>query len=139
MRRDEMRRVELRCGTHRVLISQAAERDAPGLMEKYDELFVAFNDALEGVRADLRAAGKEQSARAGNAEALSNPHQDAPPTPHQDAPPPLVTGLSSSSSPSSTLTASTAAHTMIGTPPRPVGLHQHHAAAHPDAPLWWTM
>ena len=39
-----------------------------GLMEKYDELFVAFNDALEGVRADLRAAAKEQTARSGAAE-----------------------------------------------------------------------
>ena len=40
-----------------------------GLMEKYDELFVAFNDALEGVRADLRANAKEQTARSGAAEA----------------------------------------------------------------------
>lgn len=39
-----------------------------GLMEKYDELFVTFNDALEGVRADLRAAAKEQTARSGAAE-----------------------------------------------------------------------
>jgi len=49
-------------------ISLAAPGTA-GLMEKYDELFVDFNDALEGVRADLRAAAKEQTARSGNTEA----------------------------------------------------------------------
>ena len=42
------------------------------LMDKYDELFVAFNDALEGVRTDLRAAAKEQTARSGVAEATLN-------------------------------------------------------------------
>jgi len=42
---------------------------AEGLMERYDELFVSFNDALEGVRADLRQASKEQTARSGVTEA----------------------------------------------------------------------
>ena len=40
-----------------------------GLIQKYDELFVAFNDALDGVRADVRQAAKEQTARSGVTEA----------------------------------------------------------------------
>jgi len=36
---------------------------AHGTLEMYDELFVAFNDALEGVRADLRVASRELCSR----------------------------------------------------------------------------
>lgn len=51
-------------------IEAEAKKPAPeGLLEKYDELFVTFNDALEGVRSDLRAAAKEQTARSGVTEA----------------------------------------------------------------------
>ena len=53
------------------IVSEGTADDA-GVMTKYDELFVAFNDALEGVRKDLRTeskGGKEQTARSGLAEA----------------------------------------------------------------------
>ena len=43
-------------------------RNADEVMALYDNLFVAFNDALDGVRTDLRAALKEQTAKSGVAE-----------------------------------------------------------------------
>ena len=42
----------------------AAAQESGGAMEMYDKLFVAFNDALESIRADLRALSKEQTAKA---------------------------------------------------------------------------
>jgi signal recognition particle subunit SRP68 len=42
----------------------AAAQESGGAMELYDKLFVAFNDALESIRADLRGLGKEQTAKA---------------------------------------------------------------------------
>ena len=61
-------RIAILSSQQKILEIQAAGMGADGLMEKYDALFVAFNDALEGVRADLRAATKEQSARSGVSE-----------------------------------------------------------------------
>ena len=42
----------------------AADTDAEDIMGLYDKLFVAFNDSLDSVRADLRAASKEHSTNA---------------------------------------------------------------------------
>lgn len=63
-------RIAILASQQKVLEIQAMPKDADGgLMQKYDELFVAFNDALEGVRTDLRQAAKEQTARSGVTEA----------------------------------------------------------------------
>jgi signal recognition particle subunit SRP68 len=67
--KSEKVRIAILSSQQKILEIQAASMGADGLMEKYDGLFVAFNDALEGVRADLRAATKEQSARSGVSEA----------------------------------------------------------------------
>jgi tetratricopeptide (TPR) repeat protein len=62
-------RIAILSSQQKILEIQNASKDAEGLIERYDELFVCFNDALDGVRADLRQAAKEQSARSGVAEA----------------------------------------------------------------------
>lgn len=62
-------RIAMLAAQQKAVEIKAMGADAEGVMEKYDELFVAFNDALEGVRTDLRAATKEQTARSGVAEA----------------------------------------------------------------------
>lgn len=46
-----------------------AEAKAGDVMSLYDQLFVAFNDSLESVRAELRQVGKEHTAKAELAEA----------------------------------------------------------------------
>jgi len=50
------------------LANETGETASEQQMGLYDKLFVAFNDALESVRADLRATSKEHSAKAGVAE-----------------------------------------------------------------------
>mmetsp|Transcript_12941 Transcript_12941/g.27476 ORF Transcript_12941/g.27476 Transcript_12941/m.27476 type:complete len:601 (-) Transcript_12941:276-2078(-) len=46
-------------------IEQAGGDASDAAMAQYDQLFVAFNDALEGVRADLRAIANDKAATAG--------------------------------------------------------------------------
>ena len=65
-------RIAILSSQQRALEIQAASTSQggdEGIMEKYDELFVAYNDALEGVRSDLRQTSKEQTARSGVSEA----------------------------------------------------------------------
>ncbi|KAL3908920.1 MAG: hypothetical protein SGPRY_009609 [Prymnesium sp.] len=50
-------------------IEQAGEDPSDATMAQYDQLFVAFNDALECVRADLRGIANDKNAAAGVARA----------------------------------------------------------------------
>ena len=66
--KSEKVRMAILASQQKILEIEHAGAAAEGQMERYDELFVAFNDALEGVRADLRQAAKDGSARAGYGE-----------------------------------------------------------------------
>ena len=56
--------LQAQSGTHGATTTTSDGDDSGGgLMAVYDKLFVAFNDALDAIRSDLRVANREQSAK----------------------------------------------------------------------------